>query len=97
MSFIASTVHPARRQDPAHVADVWRLANLKLGREDWALAAYSIVDIHLFRLYWRMINAPRRRPAGLANLEAHHAAMMARPAVQRTIEIESRIGYELPS
>ena len=103
MSFIASTVHPARRQGLDHVTEVWSLANLKLGasldasKGGWALGAYSIVDIHLFRLYWRMINAPRPHPAGLANLEAHYAAMMARPAVQRTIDIERSIGYELPS
>jgi glutathione S-transferase len=97
MSFIASTVHPARRQGPDHVTEAWSLASLKLGDKGWALGAYSIVDIHLFRLYWRMINAPRPHPAGLANLDAHYTAMMARPAVRRTIEIESRIGYELPS
>jgi glutathione S-transferase len=103
MSFIASTVHPARRQGLDHVTEVWSLANRKLGasrdvsKGGWALGAYSIVDIHLFRLYWRMINVPRPHPGGLANLDTHYATMMARPAVQRTIEIESRIGYELPS
>jgi glutathione S-transferase len=29
-------------------------------------------------------------------LSAHYERMMARPAVQRTIEIESAIGYALP-
>jgi glutathione S-transferase len=97
MSFIASTLHPARRQGLEHVTEVWALANFKLGDQGWALGSYSIVDIHLFRLYWRIVNAPRERPLGLANLDAHHARMMARPAVQRTIEVESRIGYELPA
>jgi glutathione S-transferase len=31
------------------------------------------------------------------NLTAHSTRMMARPAVQRTIEIEAAIGYELPA
>lgn len=97
MSFIASTVHPARRQGLARATEVWSLANLKLGDEGWALGAYSIVDIHLFRLYWRVINAPRPHPAGFATLDAHYATMLTRPAVRRTIEIESRIGYELPA
>jgi len=97
MSFIASTLHPARRQGLEHVTEVWSVADRKLGRPGWALGAYSIVDIHLFRLYWRMVTSPRPYPKGLANLDAHYAQMMARPAVQHTIEIESRIGYELPA
>src|SRR6185436_18227537 len=97
MSFIASTLHPARRQGLEHVTEVWSLANLKLGDKGWALGSYSIVDIHLFRLYWRIVNTQRERPQGLANLDAHHARMMARPAVQRTIEDERRFGYELPA
>ncbi|HSI00149.1 MAG TPA: glutathione S-transferase family protein [Reyranella sp.] len=97
MSFIASTLHPARRQGLEHVSEVWSLADRKLGRQGWALGAYSIVDIHLFRLYWRTVNAPRPYPKGLANLDAHYAQMMARRAVRHTIEIESTIGYELPA
>ena len=30
------------------------------------------------------------------NLDAHFARMMARPAVQKTIAIESAVGYNLP-
>jgi glutathione S-transferase len=97
MSFIASTLHPARRQGLEHVTEVWRLAERKLGSGGWVLGQYSIADIHLFRLYWRMINAPRPRPKDLPNLDAHYAKMMERPAVQRTIAIESAIGYELPA
>lgn len=97
MSFIASTLHPARRQGADHVAEVWTLAERKLGDRDWVLGRYSIADIHLFRLYWRVVNASRPRPQGLTRLDALYARMMARPAVQRTIEIESGIGYELPA
>ena len=97
MSFLASTVHPARRQGDALVADAWTLANHKLGQDGWILGSYSIADIHLFRLYWRVMNSPRPKPRDLRHMDAHYARMMARPAVQRTIEIEREIGYELPS
>ena len=96
MSFIASTLHPARRLGEAHVTEVWSLANHKLGEREWVLDTYSIADIHLFRLYWRMVNAPHPYPKGLRRLEALYERMMERPAVQRTIEIESKLGYELP-
>jgi glutathione S-transferase len=95
MSFIASTIHPARRQGLAAAIPVYELADRRLGA-GWAVGEYSIADIHLFRLYWRFA-ASLKPPAGaFANLEAHHARMLARPAVIRTMEVESRVGYELP-
>jgi glutathione S-transferase len=97
MSFIASTLHPARSQGEAHVTEVWSLADRKFGERDWVLGAYSIADIHLFRLYWRLVNAPRPSPKGLGRLESLYERMMVRPAVQRTIKIESDLGYELPA
>ena len=97
MSFIASTLHPARRQGLAHAPETYRLADQKLGPNQWALGEYSIVDIHLFRLFWRFAASIALPPGTLPNLEAHHARMLARPAVQRTIEIERAIGYELPA
>ncbi len=97
MSFIASLLHPARRQGAEHVAEVWAVADRKLGGPGWALGSYSIVDIHLFRLWWRIMNAPRDRPQGLTNLDALYQRMMARPAVRKTIEVESSVGYELPA
>ena len=36
-------------------------------------------------------------PGEFPNIEAHYTRMMARPAVKKTIEIESEIGYELPA
>src|SRR5580658_11344026 len=51
MSFIAATLHPARTKGIDHVMKVWALANRRLGDTEWALGRYSIVDIHLFRLY----------------------------------------------
>jgi glutathione S-transferase len=97
MSFIASTLHPARQRGLDHARIVYGIADQRLGR-GWALGKrYSIADIHLFRLYWRLFNSLKPAPGTFPNLDAHYAAMMARPAVQRTIELESAVGYELPA
>jgi glutathione S-transferase len=96
MSFIASTLHPARRLGLQYAEGVYGIADRRLS-SGWALGSYSIVDIHLFRLYWRLANSLKPAPEVFPNLTAHYARMMARPAVQRTIEIEAAIGYELPA
>ncbi len=96
MSFIASTLHPARRRGLDHARQVYDIADRRLG-SGWALGDYSIADIHLFRLYWRLFNSLKPAPGEFPNLDAHYARMIARPAVQKTIEIESAIGYELPA
>jgi glutathione S-transferase len=96
MSFIASTLHPARRRGLDYAREVYGIADRRLG-SDWAIGRYSIADIHLFRLYWRLANSLKPAPEEFPNLSAHYAAMMARPAVRRTIKIEAAIGYELPA
>jgi glutathione S-transferase len=96
MSFIAATLHPARRLGLDHARQVYAIADKRLSAK-WALGErYSIADIHLFRLYWRLFNSLKPAPGTFANLDAHYTRMMARPAVQKTIAIESAIGYELP-
>jgi glutathione S-transferase len=96
MSFIASTVHPARRIGPERWREVFGIAERRLDGKEWAVERYSIADIHLFRLYWRFVNALQPNPGDFPGLSAHYERMMARPAVRRTIEIESAIGYALP-
>jgi glutathione S-transferase len=96
MSFIASTLHPARRHGLDHAKQVYGIADRRLG-SGWALGRFSIADIHLFRLYWRLANSLHPAPEMFPNLAAHYARMMMRPAVQRTIEVETAIGYELPA
>jgi glutathione S-transferase len=96
MSFIAATLHPARARGLDYARQVYGIADRRLGN-GWALKNYSIADIHLFRLYWRLANSLKPAPEEFPNLTAHYARMMARPAVQRTIEIESAVGYELPA
>jgi len=97
MSFLASTVHPARLRGADHARAVFGVAEQRLGDREWALGPYSIADIHLFRLYWRFSRSLNLTAADLPKLAAHHDRMMARPAVQRTCEIEAAIGYELPA
>ena len=96
MSFIAATVHPARRQGLEHAKTIYKLADERLGASEWAVGSYSIADIHLFRLYWRFVNSLKPEAGTFPNLDAHYARMMARPAVQKTIEIETKLGYHLP-
>ena len=97
MSFIAATIHPARRQGVQRCNEVYAVAEQRMGSRDWVLGRYSIADIHLFRLYWRFVNAKYPEAGTFPNLTAHYQRMMARPAVQRTCEVEAAIGYELPA
>jgi glutathione S-transferase len=77
-------------------AQIYQPAERRLGQREWALGTFSIVDIHLFRLFWRFSRAFPETLAMVPALAAHRDRMMARPAVQRTCEIEAAIGYELP-
>jgi glutathione S-transferase len=96
MSFCAATLHPARARGIEYATKVYGIADRRLGEREWAMGRYSIADIHLFRLYWRLANALHPAPDLFPNLSAHYDRMMARPAVRRTCEIESAIGYQLP-
>ena len=96
MSFIAATIHPARRAGDDRWREVFVLAEQRLGPNEWTVDRYSIADIHLFRLYWRFVDTLHPPPATYPNLSAHYERMMGRPAVKRTLEAESAIGYNLP-
>src|SRR5215469_13207784 len=93
MSFIASTIHPPPNRRRRVVLGI---AEQRLGQTEWAVGSYSIADIHLFRLFWRFFNSLHPAPADFPGLFAHYDRMMARPAVQRVLEIESAVGYQLP-
>ena len=97
MSFIAATVHPARRQGLGPQQAALRLAEIRLAGADWAVETFSIADIHLFRLYWRYATAPDGDTSLFPGLTRHYARMMAKPSVRRTIEIEAALGYEVPT
>lgn len=96
MSFVASTLHPARSFGIERARTVFQLADRRLGNNAWAVDNYSIADIHLFRLFWRFHTWGSPTVAEFPNLSAHHDRMMARPAVQRTCALEAALGYELP-
>src|SRR6516165_11616586 len=75
MSFIASTVHPARRIGLHRWKEVFGIAEQRLGRRDWAVGGYSIADIHLFRLFWRFFNSLHPSPEDFPGLFAHYRRM----------------------
>ena len=97
MSYLASTLHPARRLGLAHALEVYAGADQRLGERPWVLDHYSIADIHLFRLFWRFSASLHPPRENFPNLYAHLDRMMARPAVQKTLQAEAAIGYELPA
>jgi len=98
MSFLASTVHPARRRGMEHALDAYRVVEKRLGESTFVAGSkMSVADIHLFRLFWRFRNSTNLAPSTLPLLEAFHDRMMERSAVRKTLEIEESIGYELPS
>lgn len=97
MSFIAATLHPARRLGAEGAAKIYAIADRRLGEKEWAIGSYSIADIHLFRLYWRFANSVKPASGTFPHLAGHYERMMARAAVKRTLEIEAGIGYELPA
>jgi len=97
MSFLASTVHAARVKGAEAAQAAWQLAEARLDGAHWALGRYSIVDIHLFRLFWRYCGAASPSATDLPALTAHYARMMERDAVRRTIAAEAAIGYQLPA
>lgn len=96
LSFCAATLHPARRAGPERAAAVYRIADRRLAGREWVLGRYSIADIHLFRLFWRLSASLPPVAATCPSLMAHHDRMLKRPAVAETIRIEAAIGYELP-
>jgi len=98
MSFLASTVHPVRKQGLEAARAAYQMLDDMLGGSDWAVGDhYSIADIHLFRLFWRFRGSLDVGPGDFPNLTRHYDRMMARPAVMKTIEVESAIGYQLPA
>jgi glutathione S-transferase len=97
MSFIAATVHLARRISFGRWREVFKIADPRLGSREWAVGShYSIADIHLFRLYWRFKTTTSPAAGEYPALDAHFARIMAHPGVQKKIETESAIGYSLP-
>jgi glutathione S-transferase len=96
MSFIASTVHPARRRGEDHARGL-SPGRAAAGGSDLAVGAYSIADIQLFRLFWRFRRSVGADPAMFPNLSRHYDRMMERRAVRKTMEDEAALGYCLPA
>ena len=112
MSFVASSLHPywgafTKSDEPKRKElsrqQVWRVfqvADKRLGIGSgagaWAVGVYSIADIHLFRLYFRLQQTLHPAPEEFPCLHAHYKRMLKRPAVRRTCELEAALGYEYP-
>ncbi len=97
MSFIASAIHPSRQAGPERVREVWQVAEQRLGGKEWTVGgAYSIADIHLFRLYWRFRGPLEFKDADYPGIHAHYERMLARPAVKKTLADEDKAGASLP-
>lgn len=97
MSFLASSVHPARRKGLGHALAMYEIVEKRFGDHAFVLGDdYSIADIHLFRLLWRFRNSLNPAFDKLPRLNAFYERMMRRPAVSKVLDIESALGYELP-
>ena len=95
MSYLASSIHPSRAKGDEHCLAMWKLADQRLGKNEWCLGSrYSIADIHFFRLYWRQIGALKPPRGTFPNAEAHHDRMMLRAAFKKTIKTETNLGYD---
>lgn len=90
MSYAASTLHPARKAGIDVAKACFARTDQRLTGRDWCVGSYSIADIHVFRLFWKFVDYAQAQREDYPNLFAHHDRMMARAAVQRVIEIESR-------
>jgi len=109
MSFIASTVHPARRiggvrvERESGVRYVFE-GSLKRWKEVFKIAEErlgrrdgpSAVIRSRTSSLSRLLDSTRLAPKTFPCLSAHYERMMARPAVRRVLEIESAVGYQLP-
>jgi len=95
MSFIASSVHPARRFGEEYGRMIYDIADKRLAGRTWAVGGYSIADIHLFRLFWRFGRTLGDETV-YPNLHRHYAQMLQRPAVLKTLAAEEAEGYALP-
>jgi glutathione S-transferase len=96
MSFVASSLHGARRQGDDHARTMYGLADRRLGNRTWAVGDYSIADIHLFRLYWRFGRYMGGNDGAYPQLARHFEQMLQRPAVKKTLAAEEAEGYALP-
>jgi glutathione S-transferase len=83
------------RIEDTHGFDTLAVCHVLIHPIALAAGAYSIADIHLFRLFWRLRGSVGADPATFPGLSAHHDRMMQRAAVQRTFVAEAVIGYDL--
>lgn len=89
MAYAASALHAARHLEPDESRAVWAIAEQRMAGKEWAVGnAYSIADIHIFRIFWRFNKPFELTAKDFPNLHAHCARMLARPAVQKAMTAE---------
>jgi glutathione S-transferase len=96
MSFAASTLHLARRTRTRLRQRSLGIADRRLGTAGRSAAIRSPTSICFGSIGGSPIRSSPR-PKRFPNLTAHYARHDGPSAVQRTIAIESAIGYELPA
>lgn len=89
MSYVASGLHPVWNKGLDLALPAFEIADERLGDSEWAVGGYSIADIHLFRLYWRLSSANDLPNGRFPNLQRHLEQMLQRPAVIRTLAAEA--------
>ena len=96
MSFIAATIHPARRTGRRALARGLRARRTAPRTE--RVDRRSLFD-RRYPPVPAVLAVCRYAAAGrdtYPNLTAHYDRMMARPAVQKTLKAEAAVGYNLP-
>ena len=98
MSFIASTIHPARRAGVERWKEVFVFAEQRLGGRGVggrpALFDRRHPPVPPVLALCRRARPPTAEP--YPGLLAHYDRIMQRPAVRKAIEIEAGIGYTFP-
>jgi glutathione S-transferase len=90
MSFLASSAHAAWRAGGEAAVPIYEVAEQRLASSGWAVGdRFSIADIHLFRLFWRLHAAAPIARDTFPRLFAHHDRLLARPSVQAALRAEA--------
>jgi len=105
MSFIASTIHPARRIGGVRAERLRRIdgavergvRNRREAAGTAGLGRRPFFDRRHPSLWplLAFVESTHPAPTTFPGLSAHYDRMMARPAVRRVLEIESAVGYYL--
>ena len=86
LNYAPEDVPYAKKRYTDEVHRLLGVMNTRLAKKKFLAGAYSIADIHLFRLFWRFVGYAKPERGDYPNLFAHFDRMMARPAVRDKLE-----------